>query len=694
MAKLKDKLYYYFAEKNWGVRREYGPYVDAHREEHAKKPWKHWWLLVRLNWHYRVLRRNDMLLTPPPAKPVPKATPRLPYLDGAESGLSNRQQEIFLTKDLLQYDVVSFDIFDTLILRPFAKPADLFMLVGKRLKRAEFYRIRTDAERRAREDAMHRNGNTEVTIYDIYAIIEERTGLPKELGVQTEFQTELDYCFANPYMKRIFRLLQEQGKPIVIVSDMYLPGEMMAKLLEKCGYTGYEKLYVSCDYGCSKRSKSLYQYVKKDHAGKSIIHVGDNTASDIQAAKAAGLAAHYYRNCHEIGAPYRADGMSELVGSAYAGIVNTHLHNGAEVYSPYYEYGFIYGGLYVLGFCSWMHRKAKQEGIEKILFLSRDGAIYQRVFNMMYDDVPNEYFLWSRIANTKYTLQKNRDDFLKRMVLYRAMSPIPTDVDSLLKSLSLNGLRDLLKDYGLTPDTLVIQETVKPLDRLFIDHWDIVCQAFADEQQIVHQYLAEKLGNAKKVAVVDVGWLGSGPMGLKYLIEDEFSFDCRVSCWMAASRPPVHTDIMAESLDGTIEPYMFSRMYNRNNFDVHANTNHGLNNVFFELFTQDVTPSYAGFSSDGGFLFDIPEVENHAVVRDIHAGIFDFCSKYYSCFKSDPLMLCIPGYDAYLPYRMIIRDLTFAKKYFGTLSFARTIAGDPKSQKLETINNLLTQAGI
>ena len=144
--------------------------------------------------------------------------------------MSNRQQEIFLTKDLLQYDVVSFDIFDTLILRPFAKPADLFMLVGKRLKRAEFYRIRTDAERRAREDAMHRNGNTEVTIYDIYAIIEERTGLPKELGVQTEFQTELDYCFANPYMKRIFRLLQEQGKPIVIVSDMYLPGEMMAIL--------------------------------------------------------------------------------------------------------------------------------------------------------------------------------------------------------------------------------------------------------------------------------------------------------------------------------------------------------------------------------------------------------------------------------------------------------------------------------
>ena len=173
MGKCKDNLYYYFAEKNWGVRREYGPYVDAHREEHAAAPWKHWWLLVRLNWHYRILRRNDALLAHLLPAPANQAKQCLPYLDGAESELSGRRPEIFLAKDLLQYDVVSFDIFDTLILRPFAKPADLFMLVGKRLKRAEFYRIRTDAERRAREESMHRNGHTEVTLYDIYAIIED-----------------------------------------------------------------------------------------------------------------------------------------------------------------------------------------------------------------------------------------------------------------------------------------------------------------------------------------------------------------------------------------------------------------------------------------------------------------------------------------------------------------------------------------
>ena len=324
--KIKDKLYYYFAEKNWGVRREYGPYVDAHQEEHKKTPWKHWWLLIRLNWHYRILRRTDVLCYTKPL--MPKR--RLPYLDGSESGISNRRKEIYVIKDLLKYDVVSFDIFDTLILRPFAEPADIFMIVGKRLNRTEFYRIRTDAERRAREQAKAEKGNAEVTIFDIYGIIEERTGIPRELGVRTEVEAELQYCFANPYMQRIYRLLQEQNKKIIITSDMYLPHDIMERLLAKVGYTGYERLYVSCDYGCSKRSQSLYEYVKRDFVGKSIIHVGDNAVSDIKSAQKSGLATFYYKNVHEIGAPYRADGMSPLVGSAYAGIVNIHLHNGMQ----------------------------------------------------------------------------------------------------------------------------------------------------------------------------------------------------------------------------------------------------------------------------------------------------------------------------------------------------------------------------
>ena len=529
MRKLYKRIYRYFAVKHPGIRREYGPYVKEHMEEHRNHPWKHRWMLIRLNWHYRVLGRKDTLYYDGTKH---RKDAKLPYLEGPESEISKRRNPIHLARELISsYDVISFDIFDTLILRPFSKPADLFMLIGKRLNQAEFYRIRTDAEKRAREKAKLEKGSSEITIRDIYAIIQDRTGIPIEQGVQTEFEMELQYCFANPYMKRVFRLLQEHEKTIVIVSDMYLPHDMMSKLLENAGYTGYDKLYVSCDYGCSKRSKSLYQYVKRDYPYQKIVHIGDNRNSDIDSAQQIGLNTIYYKNCHEIGNPYRADGFSPLVGSAYAGIVNTHLHNGVHTYSPYYEYGFTYGGLYIFGFCNWMHQKAKEEGIEKILFLSRDGAIYQRVFNKFFGDVPNEYFLWSRIANTKYTLLKNREDFLKRMVQYRSKSIVASTVKALLRMLSLEMFIELLPKYNLKPETLVTPEVVQQLDRFFIENWELICKTYEPERQMVKDNLASKIGNAKKVAIVDVGWLGSGPMGLKYLIEEEYQWNCRVYWW-------------------------------------------------------------------------------------------------------------------------------------------------------------------
>ncbi len=689
LHRMKDRLYYYFAEKNWGVRREYGPYKDTHMEEHAKTPWKHWWLLIRLNWHYRILRSNTWLL---PELSVNER--KMPYLEGSESSLSKRRKAVHFAKDLMQYDVISFDIFDTLILRPFAQPADLFMIVGKRLNRIEFYRIRTDAERRAREEAFLKTGTREVTIDDIYTVIEDRTGIPKELGIQTELQVELDYCFANPYMKRIYRMLREQGKTIIITSDMYLPHDLMEQILSNAGYTGYEKLYVSCDYRCSKRGGELYQIVKRDYPEKRIVHVGDNPVSDIKTAEQEGIDTRYYKNCHEIGRPYRADGMSAFLASSYAGIVNTHLHNGEEVYSPYYEYGFIYGGFYVLGFCNWIHKRVKQEGIDKVLFLSRDGDIYQKVFNMMFDDVPNAYFLWSRIANTKYTVRRNRDDFLRRIVYYHSLRPFKLSVESLLNSLNLEVLAQHLSDYDLKSEDLVIPETVKQVERLFIEHWDEVCEAFEPEKRHIRKYIDGMVAGSKKVAVIDVGWLGSGPMGLKYLIEEELSYDCKVYCMQAAARPPLPTDIAPELMDGTVEPYIFSQMMNRLHFETHQNTNRGQNNIFFELFSQATYPSYSGMAGNGNYLFDFPEVENYAGIQEIQQGILDFCAEYLDRFRKDPFTLDISGYDAYCPYRMIIRDLKFIKEQFADFRFARDVSGDLKNQRIETIKELLEQAGV
>jgi len=102
-------------------------------------------------------------------------------------------------------------------------------------------------------------------------------------------------------------------------------------------------------------------------------------------------------------------------------------------------------------------------------------------------------------------------------------------MDSLLNSLELDGLAQYLHDYDLSNQDLVVSENVEKIERLFIGHWEEICRAYEPEKQRVREYIEKKISNAKKVAIIDVGWLGSGPMGLKYLIEEEmiklFVFD-------------------------------------------------------------------------------------------------------------------------------------------------------------------------
>lgn len=692
LKKIKDKLYFYFAEKNWGVAREYGPYKDSHPEEHINHPWKLRWMLIRLNWHYRVLERQDILYYRMPEDS--KIPLKLPYLDGAESKVFERKPDVWMAKGLANFDVVSFDIFDTLVLRPFAHPVDLFAIVGNKLGIMNYQEIRQQAERDAREEKRALCGTNEVTICDIYDIVARRTGIDADYGAKIEFETELEFCFGNPYMLRVFKILKALDKRVIIVSDMYYPHDMMARLLASCGYEGYDKLYVSCDYLCSKRSGGLFKNVLHDYANERIAHVGDNYESDIMGANRSGLTSFHYKNCHEIGEPYRADGMSPLVGSLYSGIINTYLHNGIKTYSPYYEYGFIYGGLYVFGFCNWIYQKAKKENIDKILFLARDGDVYQKVFNMLFDDMTNEYFYWSRIANMKATITVSRAEFLKRIIFNKAHLPIPISLGDLFRAVSLDFLVEQLGQYKLRETDVLTPELVPTVERFCIANWEKIVKEYEEEVEPMKRYLEGAVRGAQKVAVVDVGWVGSGPQGIRYLLEDRWKTGCEVSCYLAASVHPMLTYNINELMNGNLEPYMFSSMYNRNLFDVHKMTNSGMNNAFFELFTQANQPSFAGIDTNGEFQFDVAEVSNYGINAEIQQGIIDFCGLYNHFTRDNHYLRNIAGYDAYLPFRMLIRDPSFFKNVFSEYTFSFEIGMNARKQAQETLSDAMRQRNM
>ena len=99
--------------------------------------------------------------------------------------------------------------------------------------------------------------------------------------------------------------------------------------------------------------------------------------------------------------------MSVLTGSIYRGLVNSHLHSGWKGYLREYEYGYVYGGLFVTGYCRFIYDHVKKNQIEKVLFLSRDGYLLKKAYLMLYpkEEKNTAYVLWSRSAALKITAE-------------------------------------------------------------------------------------------------------------------------------------------------------------------------------------------------------------------------------------------------------------------------------------------------
>ena len=62
-------------------------------------------------------------------------------------------------------------------------------------------------------------------------------------------QNELDWegrvLKANPEVFEVYEYVKNQGKKVVITSDMYLPTNFLGRVLENKGYKNFDKLYVS-----------------------------------------------------------------------------------------------------------------------------------------------------------------------------------------------------------------------------------------------------------------------------------------------------------------------------------------------------------------------------------------------------------------------------------------------------------------
>ncbi len=197
----------------------------------------------------------------------------------------------------------SFDIFDTLILRTVKIPSDVFDLVGEDLGIDEFKEKRLLAEKSARTIARE-SGKEDTTLDEIYREYSKLFSISNtecEIIKEAELNRERKVCYANQEIRSFYNRIKNLGKRIVIISDMYLPENIIKEILMNNGFNidGVE-IYISGTLGITKRSGRLFTHVLNEqniaNFPKGVaLHIGDNLLSDYIKAKKCGFRAVLYK---------------------------------------------------------------------------------------------------------------------------------------------------------------------------------------------------------------------------------------------------------------------------------------------------------------------------------------------------------------------------------------------------------------
>lgn len=624
---MKLKLYCMFVNRCPAVKRRYETFVKAHHRLHVAAPAISWAYLFLIYIKFAIFHFPDKQKT----------------MASFESGGCISAEEIWA--ELCDYDVISFDIFDTLILRPFSDPKDLFYIVGERLDVPDFRTLRIDAEKLARYEKRLVGQSTEICLDDIYAVLSRTCGISAENGATAEANAELCLCRADPIMKRVWDTARKSNKRIIVTSDMYLPREVIEKLLTKNGFCGYSQLYLSNERGCGKCDGGLWKLIRSNEKG-TVVHIGDNPVSDVKNTKKYGMAAVHYPNVNERGKRYRPTDMSSLIGSAYSGIVNGRLYT--ENVSPAYEYGFKCGGILILGFCRFIRSRAKEFGTDKILFLARDGYIVKKVYDMLYPEDKTEYVYWSRAAASRLCADIFPQDYIRRFVKQKSGKGF-----SVTEILAAMGMPEMKTSFAVS-DKLDARNKGRLVSEIYANMPEITAH-LKESQRGAVEYFGNIFKDCRKVVTVDCGWAGSGNIMLEAYARRTLGLDISLKGLLAGSNSANQSDSdFSETYfaSGRLEAYCFSSAHNRNFYEYHNPSKK--HNVFFELLFGAPFPSCTGFDKNGP-VFDC-EAENSELVNEIQKGELDFISAYLDIFEKFPFMLNIHGSDAYAPFAAAVSD--------------------------------------
>lgn len=419
--------------------------------------------------------------------------------------------DYFDMKDLIKNnDVISFDIFDTLIKRDLPSPIDVFKIAYKIISEdASDFEVKMFIEDRIQAEIKARKitDKEEVSFKEIYNQLEKKYGNKSQLIMESEVYVEKKVCVFNPTVKEIYDYAIKLNKEIIITSDMYLDLDVIESILEKNGYHEYENIFLSSELDKTKSTGRLFKIVKQKYKRKNIIHIGDNYKSDYINAKKNGINSFYIPiNDNKLRHSSRKNNK----------ILDKFINNRLSNSNYFYNIGYECLGPLLFGYVNWIHAKDRNE---KKFFLARDGHVMMEAYLKCFpsDDVKYVYASRRGLIVPSLNKYKNIEDMISHIFLGKYIS-----VEDVLLKLGVKKENIPINDNKLNRKYKSISYMLndEKAKKLLDSFYDEIVNNSKEEEKLIKEYY-EKLSFKNDVSIIDIGWFGNMQHALKLIFQDE-----------------------------------------------------------------------------------------------------------------------------------------------------------------------------
>ncbi|MCL2363879.1 MAG: glycosyltransferase [Defluviitaleaceae bacterium] len=595
---------------------------------------------------------------------------------------------------------ISFDVFDTLVKRPFYNPDDIFYLMDKTFQTLVCGNISFHKIRRASEDAarfnLYKSGTNyqDCNLSEIYAAMQEEYGISAEAAktlMEEEIRLELEFITPRNAARELYEVAKACSKKILIISDMYLNKRTMVEILNKCNYKEYEHLFVSSEARVTKHhSGELFAHVLKELkiSAAEVLHIGDTWQSDITNAQAHGMQAIFFPKAKDIfegkidnGYNYLYDmelacGMSVNYGKTLdsvcmrimLGIVcNSYFDNpyrttyiGSKYNADPYLTGYFPVGMHLAGLCKWMFSQAAEHGYSRIAYLARDGHLpilaHKTAAKYMNNLPKAEYYVASRKSVMPLMMQEQIDFYdMPIEITNHTAETLLDNLSFCMKNISEDEIAEVFKTCKfLSARRFSSQKEYKTFVEIFFNN-------FYDKEK----HMQKIQGCKKYFSAIDDNETVTFDLGYSGRIQAAINRACE-------NKIPVffvHGD----------EDRSF-KLRNLHGFAVHSFYNYTpmISGLIREHLFSDALGSCTGYEIDGTPIIE-EKRKNPAdihMVQKIHQGALDFCDEFFKIYSRFPEAMDFNPQVASLPFEGFVRNMIDADlSIFSSSYFEDTVYG-------------------